>query len=52
MRKEGKKFNWLAKQVGLSNSYLHLVLKGKGRRKAPLTEENKRKIAAVLKIEL
>lgn len=52
MEANGQKLTWLAAQIGISVGHLHSVLKGKGHRKQPLTDENKAKIAQALKIEL
>lgn len=40
LKENGQKMNWLADKLGLSAGHLHSVLKGKGKVKRELTEEN------------
>jgi hypothetical protein len=52
LQENGQTFTWLAGKIGRSVSHLHLVLKGKGKNKKPLTDVNKQKIAEALGITL
>ena len=52
MEENGQTIVWLSRKTGLSVGHLHNIIKGKGISKRRLTERNKAKISAALKINL
>ncbi len=48
LKYNGQKLSWLADKIGLSLGHLHSVLKGEGKVKRELTEDNLQKINAAL----